>query len=47
MFHIRDFSLRHWIIVYINDLVKILGDSLNNLMKLYIVIRLVIVVGKS
>lgn len=45
--HIRNFCFRNWIVVFINNSVKILGDPLSDIVKLFIVVLFSNWVNKS
>lgn len=36
--HVGNLSLRYWVVVFINNSVKILGDPLSNIVKLFVVV---------
>ena len=38
MFHVGNFSFGYWVVVFINNSVKILGDSFSNIMELFVVV---------
>jgi len=38
MLHVGNFSFGYWIVVFINNSVKILGDSFSNIMELFVVV---------
>lgn len=47
VFHVRRLSLWHWVVVNINHLVEVLGDALDYLMQLFIVVRFIFEVSKA